>query len=152
MNYMDYQEYQGEMVLKVGIDWYGEFSELKHPTHGYEMCRFCTAPKSQRLENIAISLCDRHIDVVGYVMRELDEEKKIATQQKPKYKKKATIPNSLRKKVFERDEYRCKHCSTHLDLSADHIKPESWGGETTLDNLQTLCRSCNSKKNNRYEG
>ena len=48
--------------------------------------------------------------------------------------------------------YRCKHCSTHLDLSADHIKPESWGGETTLDNLQTLCRSCNSKKSNRYEG
>lgn len=35
---------------------------------------------------------------------------------------------------------------------ADHIKPESWGGETSLDNLQTLCRSCNSKKNNRYEG
>ena len=85
-------------------------------------------------------------------MSELDEEKTIATQQKPKYKKKATIPNSLRKKVFERDEYRCKHCGTHVDLCADHIKPESWGGETTLDNLQTLCRSRNSKKNNRYEG
>ena len=72
-------------------------------------------------------------------------------RQTPKYTKKK-ITHELKKQVFERDEYRCKHCGTHLDLSADHIKPESWGGETTLENLQTLCRSCNSKKNNRYEG
>lgn len=72
--------------------------------------------------------------------------------QNPNAKKKKKISHELKKKVFERDEYRCKHCGTHLDLCADHIKPESWGGETTLENLQTLCRSCNSKKNNRYEG
>jgi 5-methylcytosine-specific restriction endonuclease McrA len=61
-------------------------------------------------------------------------------------KLKASIPNSLRTAVFERDAYRCKHCDSHIDLTADHIVPESKGGETTLENLQTLCRSCNCKK------
>lgn len=59
---------------------------------------------------------------------------------------KEKILQKLRKSVLERDGYRCKHCDTHYDLCIDHIKPESKGGETVLDNLQTLCRSCNSKK------
>lgn len=60
--------------------------------------------------------------------------------------KKEKIPNALRKQVFERDKYRCVNCQTHVDLCADHIFPESLGGETSLSNLQTLCRSCNSSK------
>jgi hypothetical protein len=61
------------------------------------------------------------------------------------YKKKP-IPQALRKAVFERDGYRCKRCDGHIDLCADHIHPESKGGEMSLENLQTLCRTCNSKK------
>ena len=64
----------------------------------------------------------------------------------PTRKIKKGIPRHLSKQVFERDKYRCKHCDSHLDLSVDHIHPEVKGGETTLDNLQTLCLSCNSKK------
>ena len=60
--------------------------------------------------------------------------------------KKAVIAQRLRVQVFERDAYRCVHCGTHKDLSVDHIKPESKGGTLDFDNLQTLCRSCNSKK------
>lgn len=52
----------------------------------------------------------------------------------------------LRTKVFERDAYRCVHCATHLSLTVDHIKPESKGGTLAFDNLQTLCRPCNSSK------
>jgi len=59
---------------------------------------------------------------------------------------KQKISGSLAKKVFERDVYRCKCCETHLDLTVDHIHPESKGGDLSMDNLQTLCRSCNSKK------
>lgn len=65
--------------------------------------------------------------------------------EKPKHPK-AKINGNIRIAVFERDIYRCKHCGTHKDLCCDHIIPESKGGETSLDNLQTLCRSCNSKK------
>jgi len=63
----------------------------------------------------------------------------------PSYKKKP-IGGTLRTRVFERDGYRCQTCDGWQDLCADHIIPESLGGETTYENLQTLCRSCNAKK------
>ena len=61
-------------------------------------------------------------------------------------KGKKVIKAPLRTKVFERDAYRCVACGTHIDLCCDHIIPESKGGPTTLENLQTMCRPCNSKK------
>lgn len=62
---------------------------------------------------------------------------------------KAKISRSLSRRVMERDEYRCVTCRTHIDLCCDHIMPESKGGPTTFENLQTMCRSCNSRKGNR---
>lgn len=64
-------------------------------------------------------------------------------------RKKETIPYALRWQVWERDNFTCKHCGTRRDLSVDHIIPESCGGTLDLDNLQTLCRPCNSRKGNR---
>lgn len=61
-------------------------------------------------------------------------------------KKKNIVSANLRRRVFERDAYRCCHCGDWHDLCVDHIVPESKGGPTTLDNLQTLCRACNSRK------
>jgi len=60
--------------------------------------------------------------------------------------KKKPIPQYLRIRVFERDHYRCLHCGSWKRLSVDHIIPESKGGPTRFDNLQTLCKSCNSIK------
>tara|TARA_R110002020_G_scaffold62613_1_gene167325 strand:+ start:4059 stop:4460 length:402 start_codon:yes stop_codon:yes gene_type:complete len=57
-----------------------------------------------------------------------------------------SLPQPVRTQVFERDLYRCRACGTHLNLTVDHIQPVSAGGGDELDNLQTLCRSCNSKK------
>ncbi len=56
------------------------------------------------------------------------------------------IPESLKWEVFERDNFTCKHCGTRRFLSVDHIIPKSKGGKTTLDNCQTLCKPCNSRK------
>lgn len=39
----------------------------------------------------------------------------------------------------------CKLCGSRKYLRADHVIPERKGGPTTLENLQTLCRSCNSR-------
>jgi hypothetical protein len=75
------------------------------------------------------------------------ERKQLAKERNP-YKK-VVIPQWLRTEVFERDGYACKHCGVRKHLRADHILPESKGGPTTLDNLQTLCRSCNSRKGGR---
>ncbi|MEH2370612.1 DEAD/DEAH box helicase family protein [Nostoc sp.] len=51
-------------------------------------------------------------------------------------------------KVKERDGYACLCCgvNTKSKLQIDHIKPFSMGGETSLENSQTLCVMCNRCK------
>ncbi len=56
------------------------------------------------------------------------------------------IPDALRWEVFERDDFRCQHCGSRQFLSVDHRIPVSRGGLNIIENLQTLCKSCNSKK------
>lgn len=63
--------------------------------------------------------------------------------------KKQPVSKHLRAMVFQRDGHRCASCGAENDLSVDHIIAESKGGPTTLANLQTLCRSCNSRKGTR---
>ncbi len=60
------------------------------------------------------------------------------------YKRKP-ISKNLRRYIMERDS-NCLKCGSVSDLTIDHIKPVSCGGENTHDNLQVLCRLCNSKK------
>lgn len=62
----------------------------------------------------------------------------------------------LRSEVLERDNYTCQMCGyaagqTYSDgetvrLEADHIIPLAEEGQTTVDNLQTLCSRCNAGK------
>lgn len=62
------------------------------------------------------------------------------------------IPQALREAVYGRDDHRCLRCGTSERLSLDHIVPWSRGGPDTIDNLQTLCTPCNSRKGARLEG
>lgn len=43
----------------------------------------------------------------------------------------------------------CKICGSTELLAVDHIYPYSRGGSHELDNLQCLCKPCNSKKSNK---
>ena len=58
----------------------------------------------------------------------------------------------LRFKVLARDYFKCCICGaspakdSSVELHVDHIKPWSKGGETVLNNLQTLCSKCNLGK------
>lgn len=65
---------------------------------------------------------------------------------------KGKIPQAMRDSVFERDGGRCVECGSNKRLCADHIVPESKGGATALENLQTMCRPCNSSKGSRIAG
>lgn len=61
----------------------------------------------------------------------------------------ATGPSAdLRASILARDG-RCVECGAVEDLTLDHIIPRSLGGTDDEENLQTLCRRCNSAKNNR---
>ncbi len=50
------------------------------------------------------------------------------------------------REVFARDEHKCRQCGAEKNLTIDHIVPLAKGGTNELNNLQILCRSCNSKK------
>jgi 5-methylcytosine-specific restriction endonuclease McrA len=60
----------------------------------------------------------------------------------------------LRWRVLQRDNSRCCACGSSpaitlgVELHVDHIHPWSEGGETVLENLQTLCSKCNLGKSN----
>lgn len=41
---------------------------------------------------------------------------------------------------------KCLHCGSTERLTRDHVIPLVMGGTNTLDNLQLLCLSCNSRK------
>lgn len=48
-----------------------------------------------------------------------------------------------------RYDHRCLCCGERKPLSRDHVVPVTSGGLDTIENLQPLCRVCNSRKNNR---
>ena len=60
----------------------------------------------------------------------------------------------LRFLVMKRDHFKCRICgrspatSPGVILHIDHVIPWSRGGETVIDNLQTLCSDCNLGKSN----
>jgi hypothetical protein len=68
-----------------------------------------------------------------------------------KHKTKRNINDRLRFIVFRRDNFKCKcgrspATDPQIILHADHIKAWANGGETVLENLQTLCSKCNIGK------
>ncbi len=67
-----------------------------------------------------------------------------------KYTKKK-IGMKLRLEVYERDGFKCVTCGVQKNLTLDHIKPEILGGASTIENLQTMCKSCNSSKGTEYD-
>lgn len=62
---------------------------------------------------------------------------------------KINIPARLRIAVFRRDGFCCQVCGSQENLAVDHIIPEIRGGSLDMENLQTLCKSCNSRKRDR---
>lgn len=56
----------------------------------------------------------------------------------------------LRRDVYALHGCRCLCCGETEKIELDHVIPVSLGGSNDVDNLQPLCRSCNSKKADRY--
>lgn len=78
--------------------------------------------------------------------------KNVEVEPITKHKTSRTINWRLRFIVMRRDNFKCKSCgrSPAIDpsiiLHVDHVKAWANGGETVLENLQTLCSKCNIGK------
>lgn len=58
---------------------------------------------------------------------------------------------AMRVAVFTRDEWKCKKCGERDHLSLDHVISVFDGGGDEIENLQALCRKCNSRKGKKSE-
>lgn len=69
-------------------------------------------------------------------------------------------PAVKRKRVFERDRYRCWICHVRCneilndprEATLDHVKPLAKGGDHDWGNLRCACRRCNTIKSDSWEG
>ena len=114
---------------------------VEKPFHEMGLCWHCAHTVAAAYVEAVTGEPDRRLDYEGY-------QRYRASRGKPVYVK-TVIPEPLRWVVFKRDGYRCVNCGGDTHLRADHIHPERKGGTTTLDNLQTLCARCNSRKGTR---
>ena len=68
-----------------------------------------------------------------------------------KTEKEAKIVGEQRQRILARDGYECCACGGTKRLCIDHVVAWSCGGSNDDDNLQVLCGSCNSRKQDRTQ-
>jgi hypothetical protein len=79
---------------------------------------------------------------------------KLNAEPLTRHKTKRSINWRLRFLVMKRDNFKCKKCGRSpatdpkIILHVDHKKAWTNGGETVLENLETLCSKCNIGKSN----
>ncbi len=74
---------------------------------------------------------------------ERETKERLSKNRRSRFQRKRT---DLFLALVDRDGYQCHACESQYNLTVDHILPLSKGGTDALDNLQLLCKSCNSSK------
>lgn len=56
------------------------------------------------------------------------------------------LSDATKRRVKQRDGFKCVKCGSKDMLEVDHIVPDAEGGSNAMNNLQTLCKDCHSIK------
>ena len=88
-------------------------------------------------------LADRSSRDAGRIQR---AEARLAMGGAPLAPVRGVIPDDVKRFVFSRDQGRCRHCASNVELQFDHVIPVSLGGASSAENLQILCGTCNRRK------
>lgn len=111
------------------------------------------SPKQLETEIQALLMDDEVTNQKGIIPYVLSDKK--PEDEKHLSLRAFTDPQKLR--AYEAQKHQCPMCVKNGvldeydigDMQADHITPWSKGGRTTDDNLQMLCRKCNSSKSDK---
>jgi hypothetical protein len=99
----------------------------------------------------------KYLEIVNFVKHQDPHYKEKASEIPPPTgetnKVLATnVTRTQRRRILERDNYQCQQCGLGEHLCIDHVLPISRGGDSSDENLQVLCMSCNTKKSNKIDG
>ncbi|GAA1479888.1 hypothetical protein GCM10009624_03280 [Gordonia sinesedis] len=137
------KHYPDEFMAQVGVTL--SPIEVPYPVYAFEYVS-AGGNSSQRT---TVTLNTQTIDaLVETLSQRIRFRQSVAGQR-------ALMTARLRESIKARDNYACRQCcisvaaEPHLLLEVDHIVPVSRGGQSTLENLQTLCWKCNRSKSNR---
>lgn len=139
--------YQG---LELKLFRMGQLPAFRCSAHIRCVVRY-TSPKGQNSY-----WCYQDWDFEG-LYREFHQMRQVrdkqSTTQFLRQQERQRVTARVRFDVFTRDGHRCVVCGSTAEvepLHVDHIVPVSRGGTSDLDNLQTLCQTCNLGKSNRH--
>ena len=121
------------------MDCYSKFRKEKLPLteqHAYKGVRKEGESKQVYHRNYV----KKHPDIISHL-----KARRYAREKKSKGKHSLFEWNAL-KEVYEN---KCAYCRSEEKLTKDHIIPLSKGGTDFIENIQPLCKSCNSKKHNK---
>ena len=121
--------------------------------HTCNVCETCEGTLYSFGEELDLDLCEECLSKVQAQMLKglipLNQGKKDSIILEEITTIRKAITEKERQAIFDRNNWRCVECGSEENLQVDHIIPFSKGGTTDLDNLQTLCRTCNRKKSNK---
>ena len=155
----------GENVL----DEYSEIIYLRRDIAEYERdpwaesTRYFSKRKREEIQNVIENygfwnihafLNDSEIETLQHLI-DLSKKREEYRQTYVYRRRQACIYTAnpkTRARIFKRDGCVCKKCGTTTNLQLDHIIPVSKGGKDEDGNLQVLCASCNSSKNDKTPG
>lgn len=131
------------------LNW--EISEGKNVFRDDAECSMLRAYVTilRRLELLSVSESAKFLN---YIKACMDRYVIYLESQRNEPRKKAccyTARPEVKEWVFGKYGKRCLCCGATDNISIDHIKPISKGGTNELNNLQPLCKSCNSSKSTR---
>ena len=151
----EYQQYLGnvpEYIIKNDEDGFYSrlgFATISEDTLNVEYKFSYTSGGGLTQRSFPIPMTEETISELILALRSKLTASAFAKEQRNLMTKK------LRDTIKMRDNYTCCNCgnSSHnepnLLLEIDHIIPVSRGGNTTEDNLQTLCWKCNRAKSDK---
>lgn len=89
------------------------------------------------------------IDKAIAIIRAIRQRNANRITSKAKRSEIASNYNNIFMNIGKRDGFCCAHCCTSRDLEIDHIVALINGGTNDMDNLQLLCKVCNSQKSDK---